>query len=120
MPLLPVPMIRRILRLFVVLPWFLAVYARDLVLSNLRIALEVLTPRDGTRPGFVEVEVEAASDGVILAYCNLLTMTPGTLAVDVSPDRRIVTVHAMYLDDPDEFRRGLKRSLESHLRRLSS
>ena len=110
----------RLLKFPLVLTVFLVVYLRDLVRSNLRIALEVLTPRDHTKPGFLEIEVEAAPDWVVLAYCNLLTMTPGTLAVDVSEDRRRVTVHAMYLDDPGEITRDLERNLEAHLRRLAS
>ena len=110
----------RLLKFPIVLSWFLVLYLRDLVRSNLRIAIEVLTPGDRTTPGFLEIEVEPASDWVILAYCNLLTMTPGTLTVDVSPDRRRVMVHAMYLDDPSRISSDLERNLESHLRRLAS
>lgn len=39
---------------------------------------------------------------------NLISLTPGTLSLDVSDDRRVLYIHAMFLDDEDELRRSLK------------
>jgi multicomponent Na+:H+ antiporter subunit E len=112
-------MIRRLFKTLIALLYFIPVYLWELILSNLRIAREVITPGDQTHPGFIEIEIEPASDTAALAYCNLLAMTPGSLTVDLSPDRRKVIVHAMYLDDPEAFRADLERTLEAHLRRFS-
>lgn len=113
-------MIRRIFRTLAALLFFLPAYFREMILSNLRIAREAITPGDQTHPGFIEIDIEPASDTALLAYCNLLSMTPGSLTVDLSPDRRKVIIHAMYLEDPESFRADLERSLEVHLRRFYS
>ena len=39
---------------------------------------------------------------------NLISLTPGTLSLDVSDDRKVLYIHAMFLDDEEELRRNLK------------
>jgi len=111
---------RRILKALLVLPGFLFIYFKELLISNLRIAREALTREDRTNPGFIEIDVAPASDLAVLAYCNLLAMTPGSVPVHLSSDRRKLVVHSMYLDDPEKFRAKLKQNLENHIRRLST
>ena len=91
---------------------FLLFYLRELVLANVRVAVDVVTPRQRARPGVVAVPLEARTDAEITLLANLITMTPGSLTLDVSEDRRVLYVHAMFIDDPDEFRRTLKENLE--------
>ena len=57
-------------------------------------------------------KVEAKSDGEILLVANLISLTPGSLSLDVSPDRKTLYVHAMFVDDPDAVRQELKHGLE--------
>lgn len=80
----------------------------DLVRSNLRVAYDVLTPRYHMRPGVVGVPLDARSDAEITVLANLITLTPGTLSLDVSTDRRVLYVHVMYLDDEGEALAGIK------------
>ena len=46
---------------------------------------------------------------------NLLTLTPGTLSLDVSTDRRFLYIHALYIDDVEKVRREIKQGLERRL-----
>ena len=91
---------------------FLAFFLKELVQSTLRVAWEVLTPSRKRRPGIIAVPLEAKTDFEITVLANLLTMTPGTLSLDVSDDRRELYVHAMFVEDPDELRRQIKDELE--------
>ncbi|MCA1941733.1 MAG: Na+/H+ antiporter subunit E [Caenispirillum bisanense] len=84
----------------------------DLARSSVRVAWDVLTPRHLSRPGIVGVPLDARSDGEILMTANLISLTPGTLSLDVSADRRTLWVHAMFIDDPDALRRDLKDGME--------
>jgi multicomponent Na+:H+ antiporter subunit E len=45
---------------------------------------------------------------------NLITLTPGTLSLDVSADRRVLYIHVMYIDDDDldSIRRSIKEGFE--------
>ncbi len=92
----------------------LAVFAWDLVLASLRVAYDVITPRHRMRPGVVAVPLDVRSDAEITILATLVTLTPGSVSLDVSRDRRFLYVHAMYLDpdDLDGFRRRLKARVE--------
>jgi multicomponent Na+:H+ antiporter subunit E len=76
-------------------------YLWQLILSNLRVAYDVITPGYLMRPGVIAVPLDARTDAEITLLANLITLTPGTLSLDLSDDRRILFVHAMYLDEDD-------------------
>lgn len=91
---------------------FVAFFARELVVSAVRIAVEAVTPGQRARPGIVRVPLEPASDGAITLLANLVTLTPGSLTLDVAPDRGALFVHVLFVDDPDAVRREIKAGFE--------
>jgi len=93
-------------------------YLREVLLSNLRVAYDVLTPRLQRRPAIITVDIEGLSDQQLIALTNLITMTPGTLSLDVSEDHRVLFVHAMYVDDLEQFRRDLQDDFVRRVRRV--
>jgi multicomponent Na+:H+ antiporter subunit E len=84
----------------------------ELLLSTLRVFWDVVTPGHISRPGIVGVPLNAESDMEILLVANLISLTPGTLSIDLSEDRQTLYVHVMFLDDPDRFRQGIKDGVE--------
>lgn len=84
----------------------------ELILSNLKVFWDVVTPTHISRPGIVAVPLNVKTDMEILLFANMLSLTPGTLSLDLSEDRRVLFVHVMFLDDPDRFRQGIKEGLE--------
>jgi multicomponent Na+:H+ antiporter subunit E len=91
---------------------------KEIVLATARVAWEVVTPWRLRNPGIVAVPLDARSDGEITLLANMVTLTPGTLSLDVSEDRRTLFVHAMFGGDPDRVRREIKGSFESRVLRL--
>lgn len=91
---------------------FVVFYVWKLILANLRVAYDVLTPRHHMRPGVVAVPLDARTDTEITMLANLMTLTPGTLSLDVSGDRRVLYLHAMYIDDVEALRREIKEGYE--------
>ncbi len=77
---------------------FLFFYLKEIVLSNLRIAHDVLTPRHRMKPGIIYVEVGDLSEKQLAAMANLITMTPGTLGMYVSENRERLYIHSIYMD----------------------
>jgi len=71
----------------------------ELVVSAIRVAIVVLTPnlRDALRPAIVAVPLTVKSDAEITLLANLITLTPGTLSIDVSEDRSVLYVHVLTL-----------------------
>jgi multicomponent Na+:H+ antiporter subunit E len=87
----------------------------ELFLSSLRVFGDVVTPGQISRPGIVGVPLEAKTDMEILLVANLISLTPGTLSIDLSEDRQTLFVHVMYLDDPETFRQSVKEGIEKRI-----
>lgn len=84
----------------------------DLCVSSIRVAYDVLTPTDHSNPKILEMPLDAKSDIEILLVTNLISLTPGTLSLDVTPDRKTLIVHAMFADDPEAVIADLKNGME--------
>ncbi len=91
---------------------FLAYYLWEIFHSNFTVAVDILTPTHRMRPGIVAIPLEAKTDFEITLLANLITMTPGTLSLDLSDDRSTLYVHAMYITDPETIRQSIKQDLE--------
>lgn len=88
----------------------------ELVVSSLRVAWDVLTPTQLSSPAIIEVPLDVKSDLEILLVTNLISLTPGTLSLDVTPDRKTLIVHAMFGDDPEGLVAELKNGMERMVR----
>lgn len=97
---------------------FALFFVVELVLANLRVARDVPSPRPPIAPGVVAIPLDAKSDAGIVTFAVLMTLTPGTLALDISEDRRVMYVHGMWVGDPDEFRREQKNGFERRVKEL--
>ncbi|MGO1246060.1 MAG: Na+/H+ antiporter subunit E [Oceanisphaera sp.] len=78
---------------------FILFFIWDLTKANARVAYDVLTPRHLMRPGVIAIPLDLKDEAGISVFANLITVTPGSLALDVSSDRKVLYVHLMYLDD---------------------
>lgn len=90
-------------------------FLKELALSTYRVAYDILTPTHYMKPGVIAFPLEAKTDAEITMLANVITLTPGTLSLDVSEDRKTLYIHAMYIDDPDALRREIKEGLEKKL-----
>lgn len=95
--------------------FFVAFYIWELILSNLRVIHDVLTPRQYMQPGIISIPLDAKSDLELLVLANLISMTPGTLSIDISPDKKILYLHVMYLKDSELFRQEIKTRFEDRV-----
>ena len=84
----------------------------ELVVSSIRVVWDVVTPPILARPGIIAVPLEPSNDGEIFLLSSLVSLTPGTLSLDVSDDRRTLYVHAMFADDPEAVRQSVKEGME--------
>lgn len=84
----------------------------ELVLSALKVAVTVLSPKMNVKPGIFAYELKVDRDFEITLLANMITLTPGTLSVDVSDDKRYLYVHAIDCSDPDANRRDIADGFE--------
>ena len=97
---------------------FIGIYAFEVILASLRIGWEIVTPVPRRRPGFVEVPLDVNTEAEIALLANLITFTPGTVAIDIAKDGHHMVVHDMFIKDPDVSRRHIKDRYERWVMRL--
>ncbi len=93
-------------------------FAWEMIHSNLRMALVVLAPGRHLRPAILAVPVEVESDAELALLSNLVTLTPGTLGLDVSDDREQIYVHVLTADCFDAARSDIQQGLARRVRKL--
>ena len=91
---------------------FVGVVLWEIFTASLAVSWLIIQPRPNIRPGVVAVPLDAQTDLEIAVLANLITLSPGTLTLDISDDRSTLYVHTMVLKDPEEFRRSLKNGFE--------
>jgi multicomponent Na+:H+ antiporter subunit E len=69
-------------------------------------------------PAVVGIPLDVTSDGEILLLSMLINITPGSVTIDLSEDRRTLYVHVMHMKDADETRRDIKNGFERRIMRL--
>lgn len=97
---------------------FFFFFLRELVGASFRVVFDILTPRHRMRPAIIAVPIHLRTDLEITLLANLITLTPGTLSLDVSPEKDFLYIHAMYVDDIEEFRRTVKERFERRVREV--
>lgn len=102
--------------LFMLFLYFMA----ELWKSNLRVAVDVLRPHPKFSPALVAVPLCLKKNWSIALLANLVTLTPGTLSLDLSEDRRTLYIHTLYLDggDVEAFVKTLKEGFEKRIQAL--
>lgn len=99
------------LRLF-----FVVLY--DIVIANLIVARLILGPVSALRPAFVELPLQLQSPYAISALASIITLTPGTVSVYLSEDRRTLLVHALDVDDQNALVAEIRQRYEAPLKEI--
>ncbi|HSP41174.1 MAG TPA: Na+/H+ antiporter subunit E [Gillisia sp.] len=94
---------------------FIFYFLYELIKANLEVAYEVLTPNLNMTPGIIQFPLDAETDLEITFLANLITLTPGTLSLDVSDDKKVLYVHSMYIKDRESFVAGIKNGFEKRI-----
>lgn len=94
---------------------FVFYFLYELLKANLQVAYDVITPRFFMTPGIVRIPLSAETDLEITLLANLISLTPGSLSIDVSDDRKVLYVHAMYIKNKDTYIAHVKNGFEKRL-----
>lgn len=94
---------------------FFLFFIYELIKANIQVAYDVITPTFYMKPGIIQVPLDAKTDVEITFLANLISLTPGTLSLDVSDDKKVLYVHSMYISDKEKFINGIKNGFERRL-----
>lgn len=104
---------KRILSLALLFLW-------ELVVSAVRVAIIVLHPdiKSALRPAIIAFPLSVKSDAEITLLANMITLTPGTLSVDVAEDRSVLYVHVLHLADREALISEIAKGFETRIREV--
>ena len=108
----------RVLGRAVRLPRFALYFVWQLVLANVRVAIEVLTPGYSMSAGILRFPSRCTTDLEVTLLANFITLTPGTTSLEVDPVTRAIHVHGLYVTDRDAFLADLAAMEDEVLRFL--
>lgn len=92
-------------------------FFKELIVANFYVAYDVLTPTTMMRPCIIALPLSAETDYEITILANMISLTPGTLSLDLSEDRKILFVHAIQFNevDTEKLKSDLKNGFEKKL-----
>ncbi len=96
---------------------FVAFFAAELVKASLIVTWQVLRPGGQLRQAVIAVDAVGASDRLLTLVANSISLTPGTLTVEVDRERSVLYVHALDVGGPEGVERA-RRSIQA-LERLA-
>ncbi len=94
---------------------FVFYFFYELFVANLKVAYDIITPKHRMEPSIIAIPLTVDKDFEITILANLITLTPGTLSLDVSTNKKVLYVHSMYVSDPKEFIDSIKTGFEQKL-----
>jgi multicomponent Na+:H+ antiporter subunit E len=95
------------------------IFCSELIKANIAVLKVILSPRLTMRPGIFALETELEKDWEITVLSNLITLTPGTLVLEVSEDNKTLYIHAMDIDDVEQARLDIKNTFEKAIKEVS-
>lgn len=97
----------------------LGFFIKELLLANWAVVKQVLSPRPNMRAGIIAYPLELKNDILITLLANMITLTPGTLSVELASDRSFLFIHILDIADIEEEKRRIKYGFESYLQRIA-
>ena len=95
-----------------------AFFVWELMIANVKVAADVLRPHTAIRPAVVAIPLDITSDAEILLLSALINITPGSVTIDLSEDRRTLYVHVMHIESAEQSRRDIKDGFERRVKRV--
>ncbi len=103
--------VERAVSLFGYLSW-------QIVLANFKLTLDAVRREHQFVPGVIRVPLDITDDSDILLLAAMINITPGSVALDVSTDKRVMYVHVMNMANPDAARHEIKDGFERRILEL--
>jgi multicomponent Na+:H+ antiporter subunit E len=86
---------------------FLGYFVKILIQSNWSVAKVLMKPGFNESPRIVRYSVDGLTDAQITTLANTITLTPGTLSMDISADKKTLYIHCMFGVSRDQITRDL-------------
>ena len=95
-------------------------FLKELIISNLSVIYFILSPRNKFRPAILELPLSLTSDFSITLLANLITLTPGTITLEISEDKKFLYFHTIDVaeEDLDKAKQKIKNGFEKRIMKI--
>lgn len=97
---------------------FLLNFFAEIVLANLQVARAALKPKLDLKPSFLAYPLKVQNDLEITLLANAITLTPGTISVEVSADKKTLFIHALFGEEDQAIMQRIQKKLEEPILRI--
>lgn len=97
---------------------YLLMLMGDIIVSNVEVAIQVLGPVRKITPGFIAIPLDITQDLPITLLASSISLTPGTVSLEVSEDRQWLYVHVLNLTNEADTIARIKQRYESPLKEM--
>ncbi len=87
-------------------------YLQDLFRSNMIVARDIITPGEMGKPAIIKLEINCTKDLQIFVLTCLISMSPGSLCLKISKDRKHIWLHYLYPKQIDALINTIKNKYE--------
>lgn len=91
------------------------IFIYELVVANLSVLVKAFSPKLNIKPGIIKVPIDIEGAFWITTLANMVTLTPGTLTVEVAPDNKYFYVHCLNIDNEAETIASIKDTFEKKI-----
>jgi multicomponent K+:H+ antiporter subunit E len=90
----------------------------DIIAANVVVARRILGPVNRLRPAFVEYPLELNDPVAVTLLAGIISLTPGTVSANLNPDRTVMLIHCLHLDDEEELVQRIRQRYEIPLKEI--
>lgn len=87
-------------------------FLKEVAVANIIVIRQVLAPKLNIKPGIIALPLDVKSDFQVTVLAAMISLTPGTLSMDVSEDREYLYVHVFNIDNKDQIIHTIKSTFE--------
>jgi len=109
-------------KFFIMLFYCIIIFMWELIKANVNVAFKALSPKMKINPGFVKVPCELKSEYALSMLANSITLTPGTITMDIVDQGKQTYYYIHWIDveteDPKAAGDSIKGTMEKWIRRI--
>ena len=98
----------------------LLVFIKDMIFASFVVIVQVLKPKLTVKPGIVRYETDLETAGQITVLTSIITLVPGSVSMQVSPDGKIIYIHVFDIDGEDAFVKDVRERYEKRIKEVVS
>jgi len=97
----------------------ISIFIYELFTASLEVLWDIVTPEDKSQPGILAIPLDVHTETQILLLSSFLSLTPGSLTIDLSQDRKTLYIHHMFIGDEGKMIQMIKNGIERRVLKVT-